>query len=224
MMKKIRIALLLITCAVSFSSFFCMERCDKYIQELKNTRYNTSFVDQPILSILIEQQETLVTGWQAATEEIARKDAKLAELTQEIKNRKIDIRNIRDNSPFTARVLQERFDKTQAEFQTFIDAIAEKDAKIEMLIQRGAEPRILRNQLEEVRQQSEQQAQELQKIKVQKEAEIIESQRLQQDLQALAQLQESQKRITSLLALFESSKATGWETTFIEIMKAELGK
>ena len=42
--------------------------------------------------------------------------------------------------------------------------------------------------------------------------------------QNLAQLQETHNRIRSMLALFSSSNASGWEATFIETVKQELGK
>ena len=42
--------------------------------------------------------------------------------------------------------------------------------------------------------------------------------------QNLTQLQESRIRIRSMLALFSSSNASGWEASFIETIKVELGK
>lgn len=58
-----------------------------------------------------------------------------------------------------------------------------------------------------------------------KTAELTQlKEHVSQVAQNLAQLQESRNHIKSMLALFEASKSTGWEASFIEAVKAELGK
>ncbi len=64
------------------------------------------------------------------------------------------------------------------------------------------------------------QSKEKEIAQLQKPANILS----QQDTYTLIQLQESRKRILSLLAIFSASNTTGWEASFIETVKQELEK
>lgn len=209
---------------------------DKYINEIKDVQYTYDLGTPGRIDEIRQQRDVLVSGWKKITAELARSKAELADHKKQLQESKIALSRLKESAETNDRLLKQNTQQ-QKELAYFEEAVQE--SKFENQKQK----RLIREQqttISEKEKALEQAAIELAKENaslVQLQHPFSETTHQLAELKAVfnimkeenADLKKNQtknglnrERMMSLLALFENSQATGWESSFIQAVKEEL--